>query len=125
MSDRINQDRGSTWLDPNQIHALYSQDKIWINKERETVRISEIDDYYLYNLNRFIEREGRRHCLGAFVRYRPIIEPRGDMARLIVETSEHRMYEDFSRWSKNISSSPLKKAIEAEMERRNLEDYFV
>lgn len=47
------------WLDAHQVYSLFNQDKIWIDRNRNTYTITEIDDDYLLNLHRFVKRHYR------------------------------------------------------------------
>jgi hypothetical protein len=56
--------RPKPWLDGNQVHALFNQDKVWVDRDNETHFIEEIPTDYLENIIPFVTRNYWRFRVG-------------------------------------------------------------
>ena len=110
--------RPKPWLDGNQVHALFKQDKVWIDKDLTTWKIEELGDRHLGHLLPFVARN--------YWRFREYT-----MLSALLDPIEGGWFGGVSSGEKEleflpskVEDTPLFKALTGELETRENEKMF-
>jgi len=106
------------WLHADEVHSLYSQTEVWVDKQGAQHRLVDMDTRYLRNVVRFLDRGVMAgHLWFASWNY-PIPRLNGDMAQFHAEQDHARATDECVTWSTRPNEAPLYRAMHLELATR-------
>ena len=105
------------WLSADEVHRLYSQTEVWVDKQGCQHRLVDMDTRYLRNVVRFLERNMTGHLVIAGFNY-PWPRLNGEMAQYHAEREVSAALRDVADWSVFPNQSPLVRAMHLELATR-------